>query len=355
MKNFRKLTITFLIVFLVLISISLEGCSPSPQNESNVSDSDQLKIGLLLDTLEEERWQRDRDIFVAEANKLGAEVLVQVANGDDRRQLEQSKKLLNEKIDVLVVVPHDSVYSKRIVDAAHDKGVPVIAYDRLIEGDVDYYISFDNKKVGKMQATYILNELKIDSGNFVYIGGDPKDNNSKLFREGVMEVLNRNNQIDVIYDKYTDEWKPTKAEEHMSNALEITRDIAAVICANDGTASGAINVLAQNKVDTVLVGMDAELTACQRIVEGRQDLTIFKDVRNLAKVAAEVAVKIARGETVDANDQIETSTYTIPAILLEPKIVDKNNMVDMIIKSGYHRFEDVYRNIPKDERPNIAE
>ena len=144
-----------------------------------------IRIGLSMDTLKEERWQKDRDFFVKKAKELGAEVLVQAANSNDNLQLSQAENLLTQGIDILMVVPHNGVTAASIVESAHKMGKKVISYDRLIENaDVDLYLSFDNVEVGRIQSRYVLDHVK--KGNFLLIGGSPTDHNAKLFREGQM-------------------------------------------------------------------------------------------------------------------------------------------------------------------------
>lgn len=330
-----------------LLLTSLVGCSSKPAEEAKTEEvaKDGVVIGFSMDTLKEERWQKDRDIFVAEAEKLGATVLVQAANGDDNKQVEQAENLLAQGVDVLVVVPHNGKIAEAIVDAAHAEGVPVLAYDRLVEGDVDYYLSFDNVQVGRLQAKYVTETLGITEGNFVYIGGAPTDNNALLFREGAMEVLANFPNIKVVYDQFSKDWQPSEAQKHMENALTANNnDIQAVICANDGTAGGASAALAEQKLNVPLTGQDAEIAAAQRIVEGTQSMTVFKPIQLIAENAAQIAIKMAKGETIETTATVKNSSKDVPSILLTPVAVDKDNIKEELINSGFHKEEDVYRN-----------
>lgn len=362
MKTFIKKA-TALLLIMGLIASVFVGCTTDSKESNNENANgtdkkdDEIVIGLSMDTLKEERWQRDRDIFVAKAEEMGAKVLVQAANGDDKKQIEQAENLLAQGVDVLVVVPHNGEISATIVEAAHAEGVPVLSYDRLIKNsDVDYYISFDNEKVGRLQAEYILS--KVDKGNFVYIGGAPTDNNALLFRKGAMDVLKPyvdKGDIKIVYDQYSKEWQPSEAQKHMENALTANKDnIDAVICANDGTAGGAIAALAEQQLagKIPVTGQDAELAATQRIVEGLQSVTVYKPIDKIATKAAEVAIKIAKKEEIaDVNNKVNNGKIDVQSILLEPIKVDKDNMMDTIVKDGFHKFEDVYRNVPEDQRP----
>lgn len=340
------------VILIVCISSIFSACDKNNEIETVVKE-DKITIGFAMDTLKEERWQRDRDIFVAESEKLGAEVLVLAANGDDNKQIEQVKYLLSKGVDILVVVPHDGVIVEEIVELAHKNGVKVIAYDRILQGNVDYYISFDNEKVGEIQAKYIIENLKITKGNIVYIGGASTDNNALLFRDGVMKVLDNYDDINVIYNEFTNDWSPSVARKHVEFVLDSSEEVIdVIICANDALA-GAISVLlAERQIDLILMGQDAEISACQRIVEGNQTMTVYKDVRLLAKQAAEIAVDIVNGKEINTVRIVENKTRNIKSILLEPTLVDVNNMVEVIIKSSFHKYEDVYRNVLLKDRPD---
>ncbi|HEX7057986.1 MAG TPA: D-xylose ABC transporter substrate-binding protein [Bacilli bacterium] len=333
-----------------------EGANAKTEESANSGDvakkDDKIVIGFSMDTLEEERWQKDRDLFVAAAEKLGAEVNVQSANSDDAKQISQAENLISQGVDVLVVVPHNAEASAAIVEKAHAAGIKVLSYDRLIKNsDVDLYVSFDNEKVGRMQAEAITKLAP--KGNYVYIGGDDGDNNAHLFKKGAFEVLQPlidKGDIKVVYDQWTKEWNPANALANMENALTANNnDIAAVVAANDGTAGGVIQALAaQNLAGKIPVsGQDAELAACQRIVEGTQTMTVYKPIKAIAEKSAELAVKLAKGEDVEANQTVNNGKIDVPSVLLEPISVDKNNMDATIIADGFHAKEEVYKNVKK--------
>lgn len=327
----------------------LAGCSAG----GGGGGSDKLLIGLSMDTLKEERWQRDRDMFVAKAKELGAEVIVQEAHSDDATQLSQAENMLSQGVKVLVVIPHNAEATAAIVEKAHAKGVKVIAYDRLIRNsDVDVYISFDNVKVGQMQAEYVTRQ--VPTGNYAYIGGAPTDNNAFMFKEGAMKVLQPlidKGDIKLVYDQMTDDWKPENALKNMENALTANNNqIDAVVAANDGTAGGVIQALtAQGLAGKVPVsGQDAELAALQRIVEGTQSMTVYKPIRSIAEKAAELAVKMAKGEDVsgEANLKVNNGKIDVPFVALEPVSVEYNNIVETVVKDGFHKLEDICKTAP---------
>jgi D-xylose transport system substrate-binding protein len=314
------------------------------------------RIGLSMDTLKEERWQRDRDLFVARAKELGAEVFVQSANGDDRVQAQQADNLLTLGVDALVVIPHNGEIAASIVEAAKQKGVPVVSYDRLIRNsEPDLYISFDNEKVGELQARYLFE--RAPKGNYILVGGAPTDNNAQLLRKGQLKVLRAaidGGDIKVLTDQFAKDWLASEALRITEDALtKSAGDVAAVVASNDSTAGGAVSALEVRKLaGKVLVsGQDADITALQRIVAGTQTMTVYKPVHLLARKAAEAAVALARGEKPEASARVNNGKIDVPSILLEPVVVDKSNILTTVVKDGYQKLEAIYEGVPADQRP----
>ena len=234
--------------------------------------------------------------------------------------------------------------------------MPVLSYDRLIRNsDVDLYVSFDNVKVGETQARYLLD--RAPRGNYLLIGGSPTDNNARLFRQGQMNVLQPaidSGDIKIVADQWAREWLASEALKHTENALTQTgNNIAAVVASNDGTAGGAVRALEEQQLagKVFVSGQDAELAAIQRVVGGTQALTVYKPVQQLARGAAEAAVARARREPVEATSTVNNGFKEIPSVLLEPIVVDKTNVMQTIVSDGYHKMEDIYRNIPRDQWP----
>lgn len=333
----------------------LTGCSTKMGNkitESNrplklISDDKKVYIGFVLDTLKDDRWYKDKALFEDEVEKLGGEVKTLAANGMDDVQLKQAELLIEEGVDVLVIVPHDAELSSAIVEKAHTAGVKVISYDRLIKNaEVDYYISFDNEKVGGLQASEILK--KVSKGNIVYIGGAESDNNAVLFRQGAMNLLQPlidKGDVDLVYDQYTKDWDPEIAEKNMIKALgENGNKINAVIAANDGTAGGVIEALSSKGLAgrVPVSGQDAELEGIKRVINGTQTMTVYKPITLLATQAADMAVKVARGEYIAADKKVENGKIDVPSVLLEPIAVTKDNVRETVIKDGYLTEKEVY-------------
>jgi D-xylose transport system substrate-binding protein len=345
------------------VSFGLVGCSGPGCGVEKTGDTKapagekQIVIGFSMDTLKEERWQRDRDEVVKAAEKLGAKVLVQAANGNDALQNSQAENLLTQGVDVLLVAPHNGKTAATIVEAAHKAGVPVIAYDRLIlDSDLDLYVTFDPVRVGELQGEYALKRRP--KGNYVLIGGAPTDNNALLLREGQMKFLKPSvdeGDIKIVSDQWARDWQPIEALKIMENALtRVNNQVDAVVASNDGTAGGAIQALSEQKLagKVLVTGQDAELAACQRIVAGTQTMTIYKPIPLLGGKAAEVAVLLARKQAVpDPTKPVKNGKKDVPSILLEPIPVDKDNLLDTVIKDGYHKLENVYKDVPRDQWP----
>jgi D-xylose transport system substrate-binding protein len=306
-----------------------------------------VRIGFSMDTLKEERWQRDKALVEQRAQELGATVDVQVANGDDAVQTKQCENMLAKGIDVLIVVPHNGEIASSIVDAAHRRGVPVIAYDRMIRNsDVDLHLAHGQERIGEMQAEYALKHAP--KGNYVLIGGAPTDYNALIYRNGQMKVLKPaidRGDIKIISQQFAKDWRPDEALRITEDALLRTgRKLAAVVASNDGTAGGAISALqAVNMGGKVLVtGLDAEKVAIQRIVQGQQTMTVYTPIQPLAFGAVEAAIKLARKEPVNAPDKINNGKIDVPSILYDSIVVDKSNVDTTVIKDGYHRREEIY-------------
>ena len=338
----RSLQLIFLLFTCSVLSLT---CASKKDQDQSLTENQIKKIiiGLSFDSLLTERWQKDRDIFIAEADKLGAECIFLSADGDSRKQNEQCDILLGQDIDVLVIVPKSATAAARAVQKAKQQGVPVIAYDRLIlNSDLDLYISFDNVRVGRMQAEYLVDQKK---GKYFLLGGSPDDNNAKLFRQGQMEVLQPfidRGEISIIGDNWADGWSPKKAREIIENFLvNVGTDLDAVLASNDGTAGGVIQALKSQGLDgkILVTGQDADLMACKRILEGTQSMTVYKPLRALATKAAQLAVMMSRGEVVETNQTIYNGAKEVPSVLLDPVKLHKGNLVDVLTKDEFYSRE----------------
>ncbi|MCF3942799.1 D-xylose ABC transporter substrate-binding protein [Oceanobacillus alkalisoli] len=349
-----------IVLVLIVVSTLVVACGQdaASENEGTSSgDSDtSLKIGLSVVDLTLERWQHDRDIFIERAEELGAEVIVQSADGDADKQLSQIENMLSQNVDVLVIIAANSDALAPIVEQAKDQGVIVVAHDRLINNaEIDAYVSFDNEGVGEMQAQYLID--RVPQGKYFLLGGEPSDHTAHMFRQGQMNILQPlidSGDIEVIGDQWADGYSGEQALSIIENALTANNnDIDAIVAPNDSTAGGAIQALeGQSLIGEILVtGQDADLAAVQRIAEGKQSMTVYKPIKEIATTSAEVAVRLAEGEELEADVTIDNGIKEVPFVQLTPISVDKDNLLEVIVEDEFHSYEDVYKNVPEDERP----
>ncbi|MCE9519100.1 MAG: substrate-binding domain-containing protein [Verrucomicrobia bacterium] len=344
-------------ILLVLISCALSiitGLVLS-RGGSTMSSATRARplIGLSMDTLKEERWQSDRDLFVNRATALGADVTVLSANSDDTRQLRDVESLITKKVDALVIIPHDGAAMAKAVDLAHQAGIPVLSYDRLITGcDLDLYMTFDNVKVGELQAHFLADRLPAGRKlRLIRIYGSKTDNNATLFKQGqdnVIKPLVDAGKIEVLHEDWAEDWKPENAKKIANAAItKLGQNFDAILASNDGTAGGAIQALIEEGLagKIIVTGQDADLAACQRIVHGTQAMTIYKPIKNIANQAAEVAVKLAQRKPIIARDELDNGKAKVPSILLDIVAVTRDNMMETVVNDGFRKKEEVYEGI----------
>lgn len=344
-------------VFLSLVLIMLVVSSHSflPAQDKPVASKD-LKIGFLMDSLKVERWQTDLDKFQKRAGELGAKVLIETAEGDDELQLQQAQRLLDAGVKSLVLVPHDAEKAVRIVAAAKARQVPLLCYERLVrDPNVSFFVGVDASAIGFLQASSLTKIAP--KGNYVLIAGSPTDLNAKILRDAqwrVLKPLVDRRDIKVISDTWSKDWNPTEAYAHMTEAIESAKgDITAVVASNDGTAGGAIQALSEHSLagKALVSGQDADLAAIIRILDGTQTMTVYKPLGSQAKLAAEAAVALAKGEPVKSAVSFTVGNKAIPAILLPPVVVTKDNVKETVIKDGFQNLETIQKSLPKEKWP----
>ena len=310
------------------------------------SEDAPVHIGLLLDSLKDERWQRDAKLLQARAREVGAKITVKDAEGNDELQLQQANQLLEAGVSVLIVVPHDSEKAAAIVQAAQRKNIPVVSYDRLIRNSSpSLYISFDNVQTGRLQAAAMLSATP--SGNFFLLEGSRLDNNALQFEKGQKLALKQasdSHQITVADEAWCPKW--TKAEAYDATLTALKKSdgkLAAIVAANDTTAGGAIQALTERKLagKVFVSGQDADLPAIVRIIRGTQTMTIYKPLGPLAKRAVDSAVALSRGEKPEITDSLSDGIHTVPAILLQPIAVNEKNLGATIISDGFHSADEI--------------
>jgi D-xylose transport system substrate-binding protein len=303
-------------------------------------------IGFSIDDLRLERWAHDRDYFVAAATKLGAKVYVQSADASEERQVAQLENLIAREVDVLVIVPFNSKVLSNVVAEAERNGIKVVSYDRLIlNANVDAYITFDNERVGELQAQGVLN--RAPKGNYFLLGGSPTDNNAKIIRQGQMKVLQPaidSGAIKIVGQQWTPDWDASKALRIVEDALTANaNNIQGVVASNDGTAGGAIQALAaQGLAGKVPVsGQDADLAAVKRVIDGTQAMTVYKPIKRIATDAAELAVDLVRNEKPKYTTTLNNGTKNVDTVLLDPILLTQQN-VDVVIHDGFYTHEQIY-------------
>lgn len=347
-KNFFKTLSLLLCLCLILCACTVPEHKPAPEEP----ESTQPLIGFAMDSLLNERWERDRDVFVSAAQELGAQVIVQTAYEDSEEQIKKIEYLIEKKVDVLVVIPTDSDALSEVLKKAHDKGIKIVAYDRLIQNaPLDLYISPDNVRVGEIMAEELVK--KVPSGNYVILNGSRADNNVMLLKQGYDAVLSQHPDINIIEEYFVDNWWPEDAALFISKMLAHEQKIDAVLCGNDSIARAVIKVLAENRLaDSVAVAaQDADLTACQSVAQGVQTATVYKNINLLAQKAAVFSVMLAKGEMPETDDEIDNQWGKIPFYKIEPQAVTKQTIMTTVVRDGFHRKEDVYADVPQKDWP----
>ena len=344
-KKFVRLILIAVLLLTVILVFSLD--EENEKKESVIDDK--IQIGMSFDTFVVERWQRDRDIFVSTAKELGAEVNVQNANGDIEEQKKHIDYFIDKGVDAIVVICIDSDGLRDKVKKARDAGIVVVAYDRLVTGaGADLYISFDNSMVGEMMGNSLI-QNGLSGGTVLMVGGALTDSNVPMLENSFMNVMVENN-VTILDSFHAENWEAELAAAYVYDNMDTVIKSDAIMCGNDNLASQVVRALSEKRLagDIAVVGQDADLEACQRIVEGTQLMTVYKPVEKLAQRAAECTVQLIMEGKLTGEDveSINDGTYTIPYVAIRPVSVTRNNIDTVIIESGFHLKEDVYLNVP---------
>lgn len=339
MEKLRYFAVSLIFICIFLIA---GGCRPEAEPQK-------IQIGVSFDTFVLERWVRDRETFVSTIGTgKGAELDVQSAGGDTEEQIRQIQTFIKNKVDVIVIIPVDCEAVSEVINKALGEGIKIISYDRMVlNAPVDLYISFDNEEVGRLMADAMIENLP-RNGKIMMICGPRLDNNSLLVEKGFDERI-AGSQIQVVRRSYVKDWTPEYGFEAMASFSETDiSEVDGIMCGNDGLAGYAIRALAERRVagQVFVTGQDADLEACQRIVEGTQSMTVFKNFDELAERAGEYALMLGQGtELRDVDDVIENGEYKVPYKALTPVAVTAENMQEVITDSGFHIYEQVYLNV----------
>ena len=310
-----------------------------------------VTVGVSWSNFQEERWRTDEAAIVGALEQHGAEYLSTDAQSSSSKQLTDIESLISQGAEALIVLAHDADAIGPAVQAAADEGIPVIAYDRLIEDDRAFYLTFDNIEVGRMQARAILEQQP--EGNYVMIKGSPTDPNADFLREGQQEVLQDAldaGDIEIVDEAYTDGWLPANAQRNMEQILTAADNMVdAVVASNDGTAGGVVAALTAQGMEGIPVsGQDGDHAALNRIAAGTQTVSVWKDARDLGAAAGEIAVQLAQGMGMD---EIEgTESWTSPggtemtARFLEPVPITADNL-ELVVDAGWIERDDLCQGV----------
>lgn len=297
------------------------------------------KVGLVLDSFVSDRWYLDQKLITEKIKELGGECMIEVANGDAAEQVNLSKKLIQQGVKVLIVVAVDAVKSAEIATIAKAAKVPVISYDRLIMSkDISLYISYNNTKVGELQAQYMLD--RFPNGKYVLLNGPVSDNNAVQLKSGQLKVLKphiESGKIKILGDFVLNDWGEIGALMKMDDFFSSSSEKPdVVIAANDALADGTIQALPENLLRKVAItGQDADLNAIRNIIAGKQTMTIYKPIKPLAYMAAEIAIKLAKGGEATGKTKFQSGEITVDAIFLDPIAVNKTNYNETVVKDGH--------------------
>ena len=317
------------------------------------------KVGVSMPTKDLQRWNQDGENMEKLLKEAGFEVSLQFASNDVQQQLAQVETMINDGCEVVVIAAIEGSSLGAALDLAGEKGVKVIAYDRLLmdNANVDYYATFDNFKVGVVQGTYVKEALDLDNaeGPFVveFTAGDPGDNNAGFFFNGAMSVLKpyiesgkivvKSGQV-AFEEVATPTWKTevaqTRAETVLASYYADGSDIDAWVCSNDSTALGVTNALEANYTGKwpIITGQDCDIANTKNMIAGKQAMSVFKDTRTLAAQVVKMVGQILNGETVDVNDEetYNNNVKVVPSFLCEPVFASVDNYKELLIDSGYY-------------------
>ena len=317
------------------------------------------KVGVSMPTKDLQRWNQDGANMQEKLEAAGYEVDLQFASNDVKTQLDQVENMIAEGANVLVISAIEGSSLGSALDLAKEKGVTVIAYDRLLmESDaVSYYATFDNYMVGTVQGTYVKEQLDLENAegpfNLEITAGDPGDNNARYFYQGAIDVLQEyidSGKLNVVSgqtafdDVATPTWATEVAQSRAENILSSYyadgTNVDAWLCSNDSTAQGVVAALDANYNGKwpIVTGQDCDIVSVKNMIAGKQSMSVFKDTRTLAEQVVKMVGQILAGEEVDVND---TETYnnnviTVPSFLCEPVFADINNYKELLIDSGYY-------------------
>ncbi len=314
-------------------------------------------VGVSWSNFQEERWKTDEAAIKSALEAGGAEYISADAQSSSAKQLADIESLIAQGVDALIILAQDSQAIGPAVQAAADEGIPVIAYDRLIEDDRAFYLTFDNVEVGRMQARAVFEAMP--KGNYVMIKGSPTDPNADFLRGGQQEIIQAavdSGDVVIVGEAYTDGWLPANAQRNMEQILTANENnVDAVVASNDGTAGGVVAALTAQGMEGIPVsGQDGDHAALNRVALGTQTVSVWKDARELGKAAGEIAVALSGGTA--AGDVDGAVSWTSPggtemtSVFLAPVPITKDNL-SVVVDAGWIPLEDLCQGVENGPAP----
>lgn len=326
--------------------IILSECNSYGKLTNKTIDRTEVVIGVALPDQTALRWNRTKKFMEDYGSGKGVTMKIENADFDVAKQASQVDNLISQGIDVLILVPVDSLASATLVEKAHKAGIKVINYDRLIaNSDADVYVSFNGTRVGELQGQYLTQ--RVPRGNYIILSGDPRNFNAKLYKDGAMKYIQPLadvGNIKIVADKSVEEWSSKNSFNIVKGILSENNKIDAILAPDDSIAGGAVEALREQGLEgkVVVTGQNADLAGVRRIIEGTQAMTVFKDDREEARIAIDTAIKLVDNTTIGVESYVNNGKRDVPSILLTPIVVDRNNMNKVIIDSGYLKQNEVF-------------
>jgi D-xylose transport system substrate-binding protein len=295
-------------------------------------------IGFMLPHMTIKRYLIERDEFTRKVKELGGEVIFMSADNDEHKQMLQEEELLKKNIDILVLDPVNRFSAAEMVRKAHDKGIKVISYDRLVANcDVDAFLTFDPSAIGVKMAQFSLN--KIPEGNYFILGGDKTDINAVMIDEAIHKTLAASPKAAIIYTTYIEKYLTEDAENEVDRFLNLSMDVPdAILASSDALAKGALLALQKKGVQkqVLITGQNADAYSCKAILEGRQAMTIYKPIKKMAAMAAEIAVNLTKGMDVNGifKRKLFNGSKEVPSTFLDVIVIDAQNLRSTVVADG---------------------
>jgi len=307
-------------------------------------------VGLLIPDLKKERWRKDDAFIKQRAKELNLDLIAFDANGNEEIQLKQAQELMDKGVSVIILASVNANLNAAVVRDAHKRNIKVIAYDRFIKNcDLDYYVSHNNINVGELIAENIVSVKPV--GNYILFYGDRADQNAIFVKQGMLNILQPlidAGKIKIVYQTFIEGWQGSEAYLELNRFFRYSKDsVDAVLSSGDGIAQGVIQVLEENGLaqKVLVTGQNADISAVKSILKGDQILTIYKPLKDLAFAATDLALELIQGKSPsNIGQMLNNGKIDVPSTLIPVKMVNKSNIDDILINSGFYTKDEVYGN-----------